>query len=88
MLLLVRLSRFWGVLEFEVLAAGRVGLVDLVNLVGVLVALSIFEGAIVAVPCGVDGDQVDGSRDVMSPCSTETCYPCKVRETRRARATD
>lgn len=49
MLLLVRLSRFWGVLEANGFAAGLVGLV---GLVGVLVALGILEGAIVVVRFG------------------------------------
>lgn len=51
----MRLSRFCGVLEVDVLAVGRVGLVDLMGLVGVFgfVALGILEGAIVAVVCGV-----------------------------------
>lgn len=49
MLLLVRLSRFCGVLEMDVLAGGRVGLVDLMGLVGVLIALDNLEGAMVGV---------------------------------------
>lgn len=71
MLLLVRLSRFWGGLEMGVFAAGRVGLADLVVLVGVLVGFASFAGAIVAVVWGAEDAWMNALE--VGPVSSSSC---------------